>query len=641
MTNAVEAIQQSLLRPVEMARRLDLVLTAVELPYSEMLALAETGRKWSDEARNALNLILPPDLKRIPYGKNIKTTTVPVTPPLTTLIVIPAVETRAQPEEGRISEDARVNTVVLLGVTSDYEATKLRLRTKGFFPLPAVPPENYEELLTGHANEVCGIIIAASFWSNFPDDQHLKILRNILCFSSFCYVKLDTNGLAITHAEISQEIKMCRGNASAAMSTIANDARIGMVELVNLATASKSLSCTDSIHMASSELNLQQTQLLQAATAQIVRNRNIRDVQLTRMETKKLTGGRSGAHIIHLKPDDIGAPLIAKIANLAEVTDEMNRFQMYIRPWDDTLNPAPFHHNGNALILFSVVEDINQRGEPAPTLESRMENILYDEINPSAQDTARSQMEHDMRQFIEFTVKKISELNCLTPSNNMESKAWLGIESVEEALRRGVELSFVDSDGLPIDIFCLRTEAMQRASTMLNRASVHGDVQLRNILVRDRQPHFIDYALSGPGHPCFDLVRLESAMLFGCCRMTGDEQALSKLFLDILMGACYDKVKAKHPALLSSVGMRLAVYTSIQCRQACVEIMEKLSGSIDDYLAVKYIVTCQNFFYPDQQAGIVRASLLSLALHMRENNFSAINQRFTSQNKQGAYLVTV
>ena len=59
--------------------------------------------------------------------------------------------------------------------------------------------------------------------------------------------------------------------------------------------------------------------------------------------------------------------------------------------------------------------------------------------------------------------------------------------------------------------------ARSKVDALAEIVTVHGDVQLRNILVRDgREPHFIDYANCGPGHPCYDLVRLESAVLFYC-----------------------------------------------------------------------------------------------------------------------------
>ena len=45
---------------------------------------------------------------------------------------------------------------------------------------------------------------------------------------------------------------------------------------------------------------------------------------------------------------------------------------------------------------------------------------------------------------------------------------------------------------------------------------MHGDVHLRNILIRgESEVHLVDYAASGPGHPAVDLVRFELALYLG------------------------------------------------------------------------------------------------------------------------------
>ena len=75
----------------------------------------------------------------------------------------------------------------------------------------------------------------------------------------------------------------------------------------------------------------------------------------------------------------------------------------------------------------------------------------------------------------------------------------------------------------PLD---LRLDAARLVAEAATIATVHGDMNLRNVLVRDgREPFLIDYAYSGPGHPCFDLVRFESALMFQMFRMTDEDPA--------------------------------------------------------------------------------------------------------------------
>src|SRR5207302_5509218 len=103
---------------------------------------------------------------------------------------------------------------------------------------------------------------------------------------------------------------------------------------------------------------------------------------------------------------------------------------------------------------------------------------------------------------------------------------------------RGIAWTIPDRDGVERDIFAFRPRARRLVVTLAKYATVHGDVHLRNILVRDdRDPHFIDYAYSGPGHPCFDLVRLESALLFRGFRLTADERLTARLLRMLLEGA--------------------------------------------------------------------------------------------------------
>lgn len=153
------------------------------------------------------------------------------------------------------------------------------------------------------------------------------------------------------------------------------------------------------------------------------------------------------------------------------------------------------------------------------------------------------------------------------------------------------------------------------ATNLLHKATVHGDVHLRNILLRDdREPFFIDYACSGPGHPCFDLVRLESALMYGCFRMTADEQSLQALFRYMLQNDPDEADVARDfPGLLSSVGNRLAIRATILSRRACMRVLQNYAGDLRDYIAVRYLVAAQSLTHTHLQTGIVRAAISALS----------------------------
>ena len=136
---------------------------------------------------------------------------------------------------------------------------------------------------------------------------------------------------------------------------------------------------------------------------------------------------------------------------------------------------------------------------------------------------------------------------------------------------RWIDWSITDPQGRPLDVFSFRMWVGRHTAALNRQATVHGDVHLRNILVRDdREPHFIDYAYSGPGHPCFDLVRLACAVLFRCFRPTADECDVARLFHDVLRGGNEDALIQSNPRLTASVGNRLAVKTLAKCRRASI-----------------------------------------------------------------------
>ena len=59
---------------------------------------------------------------------------------------------------------------------------------------------------------------------------------------------------------------------------------------------------------------------------------------------------------------------------------------------------------------------------------------------------------------------------------------------------------------------------------MAKSAIVHGDIHLRNVLIRgESEVRVIDYEASGPGHPALDLVRFELALYLGPVRQFEDE----------------------------------------------------------------------------------------------------------------------
>jgi hypothetical protein len=170
-----------------------------------------------------------------------------------------------------------------------------------------------------------------------------------------------------------------------------------------------------------------------------------------------------------------------------------------------------------------------------------------------------------------------------------------------------------------LDVFAQRDRVRSHANSLSRIATVHGDVHLRNILVPDdKEPHFIDYAFSGPGHPCFDLVRLGSAVLFHCFRLTAGELATAKLIRAVFQGVDEDELINSNPTLTSSVGNRISLRAVAKCRRAALRAARLYGGGETDYYAVQYLIACQSLFIPHLQTGVVRSALSALGATIRD-----------------------
>ena len=123
----------------------------------------------------------------------------------------------------------------------------------------------------------------------------------------------------------------------------------------------------------------------------------------------------------------------------------------------------------------------------------------------------------------------------------------------------------------------------------------HGDIHLRNILVGDyKEPYLIDASYAGPGHPCFDLVRFECALLFQIFRMTDNEDSVRQLLLAIDRdGSDFTQIKAQFPGICGGVVNRTVILAIINAREACMRLLAKYQVDESHYHAMKLVISCQ------------------------------------------------
>jgi hypothetical protein len=498
--------------------------------------------------------------------------------------------------------------VLLVGTLQEHEHNvKILEKCKIFWIRAKLPEEAYSLLSDG----VIAISIARSAWGALPKDRHREFLNHICGFSSFAFVKADTIGFvdppafdhicAMARDTVPGQSQVAHGDSS----------NIADSDLPRLKAAAHALGGRDGVRLFPMDIPPTAARLLIAAVGSEIDDRNFPNVvELQTIGTKTMQGGNSQALLVQAHPDDGGRPLVIKYAPLDQLRDEMRRFSSFIKPWDQMLNPRLHYHDKEGVITFGIVDDPECPGAPAPTLESHLEKCFRKESgNPEP-----SLNVSELVGLIDRVVQKLIDLNSRRCSvTTHTSMAWMTLEPIDEALSRELKWTFpgIQSGSEPL---LLAREAIDKLTPYSARAVVHGDLHLRNILVRDRrEPFLIDYAYSGPGHPCFDLAWFESAVFFRFFRTLGGEQSISRLFSSLLEpGATFDLIVENHPGECTPDTNRVAIHTSVLCRNAAENVLRQHGVPPSQFRLMKLLVACQSLIRFDVQSIVVRAMITAL-----------------------------
>jgi len=93
----------------------------------------------------------------------------------------------------------------------------------------------------------------------------------------------------------------------------------------------------------------------------------------------------------------------------------------------------------------------------------------------------------------------------------------------------------LNKDDFEVDVITLCEKARTYLDKLDGAGTVHGDLHADNILLWDSIPYLIDYANCGRGHPCFDLVRFYSDLLFTNFRLVITENELADFFKTVFL----------------------------------------------------------------------------------------------------------
>ncbi len=153
-----------------------------------------------------------------------------------------------------------------------------------------------------------------------------------------------------------------------------------------------------------------------------------------------------------------------------------------------------------------------------------------------------------------------------------------------------------------------RAIALDRFRRMNAYSTVHGDVNLRNILLQgDRISYLIDYACSGPGHPAVDLARLELSLYLGPFQQSGSDEECRALQTALSIERCdVAALSAQFPGMLKLRINRVYIDGCVKARDAALQMVRVFGGDERDYLVAKLLLAWYALALEGLNSGLAR-----------------------------------
>jgi hypothetical protein len=593
----------------ERERRLKIFFSKISPGTFQLVTIGEAGAELSNSVlKNALTQLLPPEFRglvfrrvgTVPSGTRDQPEKQTSLPPAENQSEVPAIG----PEE-----HADFSDVIILSINDD-PATKRLLGASGFTPLRCETVEKLDQMLATN-DDICAFLVEASFLNSLRHEQQLALIERLAHFSTFAWIRFEEEGLPVDNSKIGQMIADARCRPSPlAFNELTMRERAGLQEreLVHPIQARRRLN-SGGIHglFRPGELNQLELKLLAAAMTGYAKERRFNaQAELSQVTTKFLHGGHSGARVALVKIDDFRVPVIVKVDSKDLILDEARRFLTFIYKDNLELKPETHFHGSAALIVFGIIPSLNlEKEQPAPTLESRLTDLWFGEMaSPPSLDVKESLIKG-----VTDAIRRMVLLNkqrCLTTKFSCKANPY--IKMLKQMESTGFNWGFGQS---AVEKRNIAEETIRPAS---EKAVCHGDAHTKNVLIRGEEGFLIDYANSGPGHPCCDLVRLESSIYFTGFTQFGTDAELIHLQYDISVARLsLDELVAKYPGLFNSQTNQLALKLCILLRDAASEVLAAHNLTWDHYLAVKLLTAWQSLQIPSLQQALVRGVIQCLS----------------------------
>ena len=477
----------------------------------------------------------------------------------------------------------------------------------------AEPPGDVERVLAT-STDICGCAIDQSALTVLDTETQEALFTTLAEYSSFIAIRVHEGaGLKVSRDRVSQILKSARQlgtHVSHDAISFRSDGTIQETELSFFQNAAKLLQSHESASFALGELTPAEVQLLVAAArARVQAGSFDPELDTKPLTVRFLTGGRSEAKLATVVCGNTPT-FVAKIMPKDRALDEMLRFRTFVQPFDDELSPECHLHARIAVILFRLVRRDDDPSTPAESLKERLREVWDQQWLQSNSEEAG----HDgvfLGRALMRVARTLAELNSNAPPPNWNRQSFVNPPATHlDALeRKGFVWGLGDSAKVA------RRAAAERVRRMEKSAIVHGDLHLRNVLIRgESEVRLIDYEASGPGHPALDLVRFELALYLGPVRQFEDE-ASSVAFQRALSldRAQFDVLRRTFRVFFQCHVNSACAAGMTEARDAAIDVLANHGGDVRDYLAMKFLVAWQNLAFIGSQTGLARAVILATA----------------------------
>jgi hypothetical protein len=295
-----------------------------------------------------------------------------------------------------------------------------------------------------------------------------------------------------------------------------------------------------------------------------------------------------------------------KLDAYEQVEQEALRFRTFIQTQDRDLHPEIHLHAGAALIIFDIIAALTPGvAAPAPSLGSVLNKYWSAEI-------FQIECKHDANSIVAATVdaaERLAALNKQSCNNaTFEVRANPHISCIKELESTGFDWGFSAT------VLQERARAEAILQSRATAAVSHGDAHVGNVLIRDRYGHLIDYAYSGPGHPCADLAKLELSIFFQSYHPFGSETALMQLQRDLTdITNDLDSILRNHASIIKSRTNELCLRLCFAVRNKATSVLVAHNLGPEHYWAAKVLQAWQSLQISNLPQSLVRMVIQAIS----------------------------